>query len=79
MDARPRRTLGRRIERPLRLFTGLTLFTFVITHFLADAAGLLRIPGVGRVKCEQYGPAVLEILASERSSEAEDQAAKPGR
>lgn len=46
MDARPRRTLGRRIERPLRLFTGLTLFAFVITHFLAHAAGLLLLPGM---------------------------------
>ena len=46
MDARPRRTLGRRIERPLRLFTGLTLFTFVVTHFIAHAAGLLLLPAM---------------------------------
>lgn len=38
--------MKRRIERPLRLFTGLTLFTFVITHFLAHAAGLLLLPGM---------------------------------
>ena len=60
------------------VFTDATLMA-IAEAMPADAAGLLRIPGVGRVKCEQYGPAVLEILASERSSEAEDQAAKPGR
>lgn len=50
MDARPSRrpepSLRRRFERPLRLFTGLTLFTFVITHFLAHAAGLLLLPAM---------------------------------
>jgi DNA helicase-2/ATP-dependent DNA helicase PcrA len=33
-----------------------------------DAAGLLAIPGVGKVKCEQYADAVLAILAEESAA-----------
>ena len=53
------------------IFTDATLMA-IAEASPGDAAGLLRIPGVGPAKCEQYGPAVLGILA-------EDQSANPGR
>ena len=52
------------------IFTDATLMA-IAEASPGDAAGLLRIPGVGPTKCEQYGPAVLEIL--------QDDSAKPGR
>ena len=36
----------RPIERPLRLFTGLLLFSFAASHFLAHATGLLLLPAM---------------------------------
>lgn len=37
---------SRPIERPLRLATGLLLFTFAASHFLAHASGLLLLPAM---------------------------------
>ena len=46
------------------VFTDATLMA-IAEAAPSDAASLLRIPGVGPTKCDQYGPAVLEILAQE--------------
>jgi len=46
------------------IFTDATLMA-IAEDRPTDAAGLLAIPGVGRVKCEQYAEAVLAILATE--------------
>jgi DNA helicase-2/ATP-dependent DNA helicase PcrA len=43
------------------IFTDATLMT-IAEDRPADAAALLRVPGVGRVKCEQYADDVLAIL-----------------
>jgi adenylate cyclase len=40
----------RPIERPLRLASGLLLFTFVTSHFLSHAAGLLLLPGMEQAR-----------------------------
>lgn len=44
------------------VFTDATLMA-IAEHLPSSTEGLLGIPGVGRAKCELYGPAVLEILA----------------
>ncbi len=46
------------------IFTDATLMA-IAEERPADAAGLLGVPGVGRLKCEQYADDVLEILAAE--------------
>ena len=43
------------------VFTDATLMA-IAERAPADPEGLLAIPGVGRMKLEQYGPAVLGIL-----------------
>lgn len=46
------------------IFTDATLMA-IAEDRPKDAAGLLAIPGVGRVKCEQYAQDVLALLATE--------------
>ena len=46
------------------IFTDATLMA-IAEDRPTDAAGLLAIPGVGKVKCEQYAEAVLAILATQ--------------
>lgn len=45
------------------IFTDATLMA-IAEDRPVDEAALLKIPGVGKVKCEQYADAVLEILAT---------------
>jgi adenylate cyclase len=40
----------RPVERPLRLATGLVLFTYAATHFLAHSAGLLLLPAMEQAR-----------------------------
>jgi hypothetical protein len=40
-----------------------------------DEAGLLRVPGIGAVKVERYGAALLQALADEVEAEAETERA----
>lgn len=50
------------------IFTDATLMA-IAEDRPADEAALLRVPGVGKVKCEQYGEAVLAILAEESAAD----------
>jgi DNA helicase-2/ATP-dependent DNA helicase PcrA len=52
------------------IFTDATLMA-IAEDRPTDIAGLLAIPGVGRTKCDQYGEAVLAILA-DGAAEASD-------
>ncbi|MGC3993211.1 MAG: ATP-dependent DNA helicase UvrD2 [Propionicimonas sp.] len=47
------------------VFTDATLMT-IAEDRPADVGALLKVPGVGRVKCEQYAADVLAILAADR-------------
>jgi DNA helicase-2/ATP-dependent DNA helicase PcrA len=62
------------------VFTDATLMA-IAERRPQDASGLLSVPGVGRVKCEQYGPTVLAILAGAGPvvGAEEGQSAKPGK
>jgi DNA helicase II / ATP-dependent DNA helicase PcrA len=52
------------------IFTDATLMA-IAEETPSDTTGLLAIPGVGRTKCEQYGEAVLAILAGEAVPEGD--------
>ncbi|MGB7962770.1 MAG: HRDC domain-containing protein [Propionicimonas sp.] len=62
------------------IFTDATLMA-IAERRPTDASGLLAVPGVGRVKCEQYGPTVLAILAGGGPPAGAEplQSAKPGK
>ncbi len=50
------------------VFTDATLIA-IAEQRPADQAALARVPGVGRVKLDKYGPAVLELLATPTTSD----------
>lgn len=65
---------------PFVVFTDATLMA-IAERRPRDASGLLSVPGVGRVKCDQYGPPVLAILAGLAHVVGVEavQSAKPGK
>lgn len=62
-----RQEASNRALPPFCVFTDATLMA-IAEQRPSDASELLAVSGVGRVKCEQYGPTVLALLAGEEES-----------